>query len=59
MCENCFPMCFFEGGDLKVQLDWSLKGVNIGMTQLYFRLRLRRCEVLIVRGFMVDVPLGQ
>ena len=34
MFENHFPMCFFEGGDLKVQLYWSLKGVNIGMTLL-------------------------
>ena len=29
MCENCFSMCFFEGGDLKVQLSWRLKGVNM------------------------------
>ena len=21
MCENCFPMHFFEGGDLKIQLS--------------------------------------
>ena len=32
MCENCFSMYFFEGGDLKIQLSWSLKGVNVGMT---------------------------
>ena len=30
MCENCFPMYFFEGGDLKIQLSRGLKGVNIG-----------------------------
>ena len=34
MHNNCFPVCFFEGGDLKVSLSWSLKGVNIGMTLL-------------------------
>ena len=34
MCENCFPMCFFEGGDQMIQLSCSLKGVNIGMTLL-------------------------
>ena len=28
MCENCFPMCFFEGGNLKVKLSRSLKGVK-------------------------------
>ena len=42
MCENCFPMCFFEVGDLKVQLSWSLEGVNMEMTLF------RRCEVLII-----------
>ena len=42
MCENCFPICFFEVGDLKVQLSWSLKGVNLEMTLI------RRCEVLII-----------
>ena len=31
MSENCFPMYFFEGGYLKIQLSWSLKCVNIGM----------------------------
>ena len=25
MCENCFLMCFFEGGDLKVQLPWKFE----------------------------------
>ena len=25
MCENCFPTCFFEGGDLKVQLSWKFE----------------------------------
>ena len=32
MCKNYFPKCFIEAGDLKVQLSWELKGVNIGIT---------------------------
>ena len=32
MCETVFLLYLFEGGDLKVQLSWNLKGVNIGMT---------------------------
>ena len=23
MCENCFPMCFFEGKDLKIQFQFE------------------------------------
>ena len=53
-------LCVFEGGDLKVQLSWSLKGVN---KRWHFncRLRSRRCEVLIVlcveRSSKEGVPL--
>ena len=36
MCENCFPMYFFEGGDIKIQLSLSLKGVNIKITLLLY-----------------------
>ena len=36
MCEKCFPMYFFEGGDLKIQLSSSLKGVNIGIKLLLY-----------------------
>ena len=25
MCKNCFPMCFFEVGDLKVSLSWRFE----------------------------------
>ena len=46
-------MCFFEGGGLKAQLSWSLKGVELEMT-LLFRCRSRKCEVLIV--FSVERP---
>ena len=28
MCKKLFPMYFFESGDLKIQLSWSLNGVN-------------------------------
>ena len=47
MCENCFPMYFFECGYLKIELPCSLKGVDIGMTLLLY-------EVLIV--FCVKDP---
>ena len=42
-----FSMCFFEVGDLKVQLSWSLKGVNMETTLF------RRCEVLIINCLFV------
>ena len=35
--KTVFLLYFFEGGDLKVQLSLSLKGVNIGMTFLLDR----------------------
>ena len=47
MYENWFHTSFFEGGDLKIQFPWSLKGVNIGIT-LLCTWRLRKCEVLII-----------
>ena len=28
--KTIFLLYFFEGGDLKIQLSWSLKGINIG-----------------------------
>ena len=55
-------MCFFEGEDLKVQLSWSLEGVNIGMN-FCCRWKSRRCEVLIVfcveRPSKEDAPFGR
>ena len=27
--KNCFPVCFFEGVDLKIKFSWHLKGVNM------------------------------
>ena len=45
ICENCFLMCFFEGGDLKAQLSWNLKGVNIGMILLLLMEINKLCSV--------------
>ena len=30
MCENCFPMCFFEGGDLNSQLSLNFERCEHG-----------------------------
>ena len=48
-----FLLHFFEGGDLKIQLPLSLKGVNIGMTLLLL-MEITGYEVLIV--FCVERP---
>ena len=61
MCKNCFPMCFFEGEDIKVLVVLKFERCE-HRDVTYCRWRSRRCEMLIVfcvkRPSEEGVPLG-